>query len=252
MTDWFDSPLYHKLYAHRDEAEAAAFIAQLSKYLGLKSERTVDVACGKGRHARQLAQLLPLAEILGLDLAANSILAASAANNSANSLPNCSYAVHDMRQPLAPKFGHFDLILNLFTSFGYFENDAQHQEIIANWAAALRPKGRLLIDFINAEKAILNLVGETETTIDEHYFRMQRRVEDGYIIKDIGVYPAHPMSERPNTSQHFQERVRAFGVVDFERMATAVGLRLTAVFGDYQLGEFSKNDSPRLIMIFEK
>jgi SAM-dependent methyltransferase len=248
MTDWFDSPLYHKLYAHRDEAEAAAFIEQLSKYLGLQSERVVDVACGKGRHARHLAQLLPLAEILGLDLAANSILSASLANT----LPNCSYAVHDMQQPLAPKSGDFDLILNLFTSFGYFENDAAHQAIIANWAVALRPKGRLLIDFINAEKAILNLVGETETTIDEHYFMMRRRVENGYIIKDIGVYAAQPMSERPQTSQHFQERVRAFGLADFERMATAVGLRLTAVFGDYQLGEFSKKDSPRLIMIFEK
>jgi SAM-dependent methyltransferase len=248
MMDWFDSPLYHTLYGYRDEAEAAAFIDLLVAKMGLQTGRFVDVACGKGRHAQHLAQVLPSAQVVGLDLAANSILAASAANT----LPNCSYFVHDMRQPLSEKFANFDVVFNLFTSFGYFDSDAQHQEVMGNWAAALQPKGRLVIDFINAQKAILNLVGISEKNIGDQHFRMQRRVENGYIIKDIRVYPLQPMSERPNTFQHFQERVRAFGLADFERMATAVGLRLTAVFGDYNLSDFAAEDSPRLIMIFEK
>lgn len=54
--DWFNSAYYHKLYFHRDEAEAQRFIQKILDYLKpLPESRMLDVACGRGRHARFLA-----------------------------------------------------------------------------------------------------------------------------------------------------------------------------------------------------
>lgn len=55
--DWFNSPYYHQLYFNRDESEAAAFINKLIAYLKpIPGSTMLDVACGKGRHALQLAE----------------------------------------------------------------------------------------------------------------------------------------------------------------------------------------------------
>ena len=72
---WFNSAHYQKLYSHRDEAEAARFIDPLIDRLHLNAGATVlDLACGTGRHARQLAS--HGCRVLGIDLSAESISAA--------------------------------------------------------------------------------------------------------------------------------------------------------------------------------
>ena len=53
---WFDSVHYHKLYAHRDDAEAARFLDALTTRLRPGSgARALDLGCGAGRHSRYLA-----------------------------------------------------------------------------------------------------------------------------------------------------------------------------------------------------
>src|SRR5882762_9044446 len=70
--EWFDSPYYHKLYFERNEAEAAAFIHLLLTFLDPPPEaRMLDVACGRGRHARILAA--QGFDVTGIDLSGNSI-----------------------------------------------------------------------------------------------------------------------------------------------------------------------------------
>jgi SAM-dependent methyltransferase len=241
FSTWFDSPLYHTLYQHRDEAEAEAFVDKLLAYFAPASwAKFVDTACGKGRHARHLAKRKPSCQVLGLDLAANSIDAAMIENI----YPNCSFEVHDMLQPLLEKHGQFDYIFNLFTSFGYFDSDKTHDEVIRHWAAALRPDGRLVIDFINAQKAIANLVPKEQKIIDGIKFDLERSAPYDHIIKKIAV-------TLPDTGEilHFQERVRAFRYIDFVAMLTTARLRVEAVFGDYQLADFDAKTSPRLIIV---
>jgi SAM-dependent methyltransferase len=241
FSTWFDSPLYHTLYQHRDEAEAEAFVDKLLQYFAPASAaRFVDTACGKGRHARHLAKRKPTCQVLGLDLAANSIAAATAENT----YPNCSFEVHDMLQPLVEKHGKFDYIFNLFTSFGYFDSDKTHDEVIQHWAAALRPDGRLVIDFINAQKAIANLVPKEQKVIDGIQFDLERSAPDQHIIKKI-------TATLPHTGEvlQFQESVRALRYADFLAMLNKAKLRVEAVFGDYQLADFDAQNSPRLIIV---
>ena len=110
---WFDTEYYHLLYKDRNDAEADVFIKHLFHSLNLKKEATVlDLACGKGRHSLVINELG--FNVTGVDLSENSIKEASKCENE-----KLSFAVNDMRMPLEGQ--NFDVVVNLFTSFGYFQ-----------------------------------------------------------------------------------------------------------------------------------
>jgi 2-polyprenyl-3-methyl-5-hydroxy-6-metoxy-1,4-benzoquinol methylase len=74
---WFNSPYYHKLYQQHNDQEAWEFISRLVDYLQIPiTEEVLDLACGKGRHARSFNKLGY--QVTGLDLSEESILAAKA------------------------------------------------------------------------------------------------------------------------------------------------------------------------------
>ena len=68
---WFDSPLYHILYKHRNQDEANHFIDNVIKKLEIDYGKILDLACGKGRHAYYLAQ--KGFDTIGVDLSPESI-----------------------------------------------------------------------------------------------------------------------------------------------------------------------------------
>ena len=71
-SSWFDTPYYHLLYKNRDEQEAKAFIDLLCQYLNLPAgSLALDLACGKGRHAKVMAE--NGLNVTGLDLSPGSI-----------------------------------------------------------------------------------------------------------------------------------------------------------------------------------
>jgi hypothetical protein len=132
----------------------------------------------------------------------------------------------------------------LFTSFGYFEDDADHLKTIKAIKANLNAFGFGVIDFMNSEFVIDNLVPEEVKTVDGIDFCLKRYFSNGYIVKDI-TFTAN------GKLYNFQERVRGFSLADFEALFKAAGVYLLDVFGDYKLRKFSANTSERLIMIFK-
>jgi SAM-dependent methyltransferase len=111
----------------------------LVKQLGLEPQAQIlDVACGKGRHAIYLNKLG--FNVTGIDLSDNSIAHSKQFEN-----PSLHFYVHDMRRLF--RTNSFDLLLNLFTSFGYFERQHHNAMAINAWAAALKSGGKLVIDF---------------------------------------------------------------------------------------------------------
>ena len=137
--DWFNSPFYHQLYAHRDETEAADFIDKLITHLQPKAgARMLDVACGKGRHSMQLAA--NGFDVTGIDLSKESIAAALL-----NEGENLHFYEHDMRLPFW--INYFDIAFNFFTSFGYFKTQREHDNAIRTIATALKPGGIFVMDF---------------------------------------------------------------------------------------------------------
>lgn len=235
FSEWFNSPYYHILYKNRDDKEAEMFIDALSKNLDFKTNQLfLDLACGKGRHSIYLNS--KGFNVLGLDIAPESI---AHANKSSNE--QLKFAVHDMRNSLS-KFGNFDFILNLFTSFGYFENDDENLKTIQAIKNGLKPNGKLVLDFMNTHKIVKNLVNTETKIVDEITFNITRNVENGFIIKRINFTDN-------NQNFHFEERVNALNLQNFEYYFSNAGLKIESIFGNYSLESFDLETSPRMIFV---
>ncbi|SFN81946.1 Cyclopropane fatty-acyl-phospholipid synthase [Bizionia echini] len=235
FASWFDTPYYHILYKDRDNSEAQLFMDILTNYLNLPEHGEIlDLACGKGRHAIYLNSLGY--KVIGADLSENSIAHAKQFENE-----TLHFQVHDMCKPFNKQF---DAVFNLFTSFGYFENEDDNLKTIQAIQADLNETGFGVIDFMNSNYVIDNLVPEETKTVENIDFQIKRFFKDGYIIKDI------QFDDAGNTYQ-FQERVRAFTLEDFQALFDQAGVYLLDIFGDYKLHKFNKNTSERLIMIFK-
>lgn len=236
FAEWFDTSYYHQLYQNRNEEEAALFISNLLQFLSLpKSSKLLDLACGKGRHAVTLNSFGY--EVLGVDLAANSIQEASKFSNE-----TLSFATHDMREVIENK--SFDAIFNLFTSFGYFDHERENEKVCASIAQMLVPKGKLIIDFMNAEKVIQQLVTEEVKKVGNLVFNLERRYDGTHIYKDIRF-------QDKGQNFHFTERVQALKLEDFQRLLDKE-FTILETFGSFDLQPFSAANSDRLIVIAER
>ena len=235
--NWFDSFYYHKLYRHRNTAEAEEFIDNILNYIDPKSgSRILDLACGKGRHSIYLNK--KGYDVVGVDLSQNSI---DEATKSANE--TLQFHQMDMRKLTCTQ--PFNLVMNLFTSFGYFVHKDDNVEVLKGVNSILETKGVLVIDFLNATKVINNLVPQEVQKIDKVTFTINRFIEDQTVVKTIKVRDG-------NERYSFQERVSMFELADFEEMFNRTGFELIAHFGNYQLGEFDADVSDRLILVAKK
>jgi SAM-dependent methyltransferase len=231
---WFDTAYYHLLYKNRDYKEAEVFIKNLASYLNLdKDDKILDLACGKGRHSIYLNSLGY--SVTGVDLSKNSINHAKTHESQ-----TLHFDVHDMRNVYSTKF---EVVLNLFTSFGYFEEETDNFKVIQTIKSSLKQNGIGVIDFMNSPFVIENLIPRNSYKDDNITFNLKRYLSDGFICKDIEVVDG-------NTTSHFMEKVRAFTFEDFETMLSNAGLHLLDCFGNYKLDPFNSKTSERLILIF--
>jgi SAM-dependent methyltransferase len=237
FSEWFNSPYYHILYKDRDVSEGRSFIDSLDKKLHFRPEHKIlDLACGKGRHSVYLNS--KGLDVTGVDLAPESIDFANQFGNE-----RLRFAVRDMREPVS--VSEFDFVLNLFTSFGYFKNDDDNTKTICSIATSLKPNGIFVLDFFNSKKVVRQLIDHEEKEIEGINFHISKRLENGFIMKSINFDDKH---------QHFSfyERVKALYLNDFEKYISEAGLKILSVFGDYNLREFDKINSDRLIIIAQK
>lgn len=241
--DWFDSPLYDALYADRDRREAEQTVDLITHYLPKnKFNSLLDLGCGRGRHAIALAE--QNYRVTGVDLSPKSIEAAREQAHKTNLDEKVAFHIGDMREPLDQTF---DAVLNLFTSFGYFESDEENQKVIRNMSAMTRRGGRVVIDFLNADMVTSNLKPEEEGSLDGADYSIRRYLEEDTIVKEI-IF--HKTGDRRTV--RFEERVKAYRKYWFEQVLQAHELKILEVFGSYDGKPFAPRNSPRLILISEK
>ena len=234
---WFNSPYYHLLYKHRDEDEAKMFIDNLENYLQLKpGDKILDMPCGRGRHAVYLNK--KGYAVTGIDLSVENIKYASKFSND-----TLEFYEHDMRDVY--KSHYYDYVLNLFTSFGYFEEDTDNVKVIKSAAQALISGGKLIIDFMNTNRVINNLVTSETIKVENILFNLKRNFEDGFIVKKINF-------QADGRKYEFEEKVKAITKDEFLAYFKRVGLMLEDVFGDYRLNDFDEKRSDRMIFVLRK
>jgi SAM-dependent methyltransferase len=233
FTDWFNTKYYHILYKERNDSEAQLFIKNITALLGLDTTAHIlDLPCGKGRHAVFLNSLGY--KVTGADLAENSIIAAKEYENKA-----LNFEVHDMRAPFNTKY---DAIFNLFTSFGYFENDKDDLLILQNIKNGLTKNGFFVFDFLNANLVKENLVAAETKVVDGITFNIKREITDGFIQKHISFYA-------DGENHAYTERVKYLDLPKMTSYLEEVGFKIEQTFGDYHLNNFDAKNSNRLIIV---
>ena len=237
FSSWFDTPYYHILYKNRDYAEASLFIDNITQFLKLKQHTLCwDLCCGKGRHSIYLNQ--KGYRVIGTDLSAHSICEA---NKSANE--TLEFYQHDMRHLY--RTNYFDVVFNLFTSFGYFEKREDDLHVFDAVQKGLKPNGLFVFDYLNSEYVRGIIKPKDAITIDGITFNIKKRMEGITVIKNINFIDK-------GQEFNFEERVKLFDKAYFEGLATDCNLSILHAFGNYQLQEFEVNTSPRLILVLQK
>jgi SAM-dependent methyltransferase len=232
--DWFEEWFgedYLRIYQHRDELEAEHAIELIAANLpGRQIDAVLDLGCGAGRHTRVLFERW---WTVGLDLSLALLRVAR------RELPDAPYVRADMRElPFADQ--SFDLVVNLFTSFGYFDDDVEHARVLSRVGHAMRPGATFVIDFLNAAQVRRELVPSDE------------RVENGITIEQRReITPDNRFVQKTITlrekGREYIERVRLLSATDLKRMLADAGFTIDRLFGDYGGADWSES-SPRTIL----
>ncbi|MCS7073619.1 MAG: class I SAM-dependent methyltransferase [Bacteroidia bacterium] len=239
---WFNSPYYSILYRHRNEEEAAKFIQELVKKLSLPTgAKVLDLACGTGRHSILLAK--SGLEVTGIDLSPQSIQRAIESAEKENL--TIQFSVQDMRHLVAEPI--FDIVLNLFTSFGYFENDWENWQVLKAVYEALRPGGIFVLDYLNPVLVAKELSEPVFGTDEWHgiQFQWQKQITGKFVQKSIQVIDQqHTFS--------FEELVQLISAEQFRTWFQAIGFKEIDCWGNYSGDQFFPDNSIRMIFILQK
>lgn len=235
--NWFDSPYYDLLYKDRGQEEADMFVHNLVKHLSPPENATMlDLACGKGRYSVALNRMGY--DVTGIDLSQRKIEAAKQYQNK-----TLSFAVNDMRMPLQP--GKYDYVFNLFTSFGYFDNEEENKVVLTNVYNSLKKGGLFVLDYVNGEKAAKHLLKQEKCSIQGTLFNIKRYTQNNLIVKEIKITDG---SEKCS----FKEKVSIFSEPKLKEYVLECGFKIVETLGDYQLHKFDAEKSDRLIIISTK
>ena len=139
----------------------------------------------------------------------------------------------------------YNFILNLFTSFGYFDNDSDNKKVLKNIDNSLKEKGIFILDFINTKKAIKELKEFEEKNINNINFKIEKYYDKKFIYKKIIITDQ-------KKSHVFTEKVRILTQQHFTSYIKNLDINLLHVFGDYNFTEFNPLLSERLLLVFQK
>jgi 2-polyprenyl-3-methyl-5-hydroxy-6-metoxy-1,4-benzoquinol methylase len=149
-SDWFLdegfwTTFYSYMFSETSYTAAREQAGHLLALTGLTTGTVLDLACGPGRHSVPLAQRG--FRVIGVD--STPFLLEKARAYAATANVDVEWVQDDMRQFI--RSNAFDLAVNLFTSFGYFEAPQENQRVIENIAASLKPRGHCVLDVIGKE-----------------------------------------------------------------------------------------------------
>jgi SAM-dependent methyltransferase len=239
FVDWFNSPYYYLLYENRNDSEAFSFIQTIIDYLKpAKDCRMLDVACGRGRHSKALAEMG--FQVTGIDISLEAIEEAKKEENE-----QLQFFQHDMRLPFW--INYFDYAFNLFTSFGYFRTQREHDNAIRTISQSLKLNGLFIMDYLNVHYAEDHLEKSHTKEVNSVKFHISKWHDDEHFFKQIQV------EEKGVALKHlFTEKVAKFSLGDLTDMFAYQGMQIQEVFGDYHLGHYDVRKSPRMIVVAKK
>jgi SAM-dependent methyltransferase len=230
----------HTLTAERTEKEVAFAEQKLELNLGA---RVLDLCCGPGRHSVLLA--IRGYQVIALDLSQSYLdLAKRAAADCKVAFDTVSA---DMRE--IPFDDYFDAAINMYSSFGYLESEAEDLKVLESISRSLKRGGGLLLDMLNREWAVANYIqndwhSETDGTLYVEHRSLDlatSRMRVRFVIVD------------PNGGRHdsIGHDIRLYSLTEMTRLLERVGLAKLEVFGGFDSEPYGI-ESRRMILCARK
>lgn len=238
--DWFNSENYLKVYRHRDETEARKLVELIINNIDLvPNSKILDMACGSGRHSIIFAK--KGFDVTAIDLSQR--LISDAKTNASQNDVKINFIHSDILKFQTAK--RFKLVLNLFTSIGYFDNDEDNFQVILKAYQFLDSGGYFVIDYFNKKYLTANLIPTTVFSENGYRITQNRSIHKNRVIKDI-------MIEKNGSSEEFYESVRLYNYDEMSGYIKEAGFSIIEESGDYDGNKFNHDSSPRLIIFGRK
>lgn len=238
--DLYNRQIYFDLYEKQDTVVAPQQVEEIVKLLKIQPPaKILDVCCGYGRHSIELAKRG--FDVVGVDVSERQIKRAKEiAGNMA-----ISFQIADIRELNFQN--EFDVAVNMFLSFGYFQTVDEDIAALESVFRALKPGGKFLMDFWNREKEIKNFK-PTES----------EKIRDINILKEWKFDYLKGRLNWRNTvtfpegrKETFEHSIRAYTVVELKQLFEHVGFEFSGVYGSLS-GEPFSIDSESTVIVANK
>ncbi len=230
MPDKVDSPWWETYFDERyllefeplfEETINRAEVTRLMEILELPDgARILDCPCGQGRHAHLLAEAG--FDVTGIDYSMHLLRIAKARGTGRR----LRYRRGDMRRLPSSFTGRFDAVLNLFTSFGFFDTAADDARVMHEFARVLAPGGRLVWYGGSRDGVVARWVGR-----DSWKTQNATRVSHDRAFDPIsGEITIQTTWRGPTGAGQRMHRIRLYTATRLAELCTEAGLVVEAVY----------------------
>jgi SAM-dependent methyltransferase len=235
---WF-GPSYLALYDETLRERTPVEIDRLEALLTLRPPlRILDLPCGQGRHAIELARRGY--EVTGMDISPFMIEVASERAKAID--VKVRWLTGDMRTPIPG--ARFDLVLNLFTSFGYFADEADDHHVLEAAVSMLRPGGRFVLEVINGERIMAEFEERGWFTVGSSAVMETRRLDRS----SHQMVVERTVSTPPETETSVHS-LRLYTGVQIEGVMRKAGFRRLDLYGDWSGEPLQRDRSIAIVAV---
>jgi SAM-dependent methyltransferase len=239
--DAYWASVYDFFFSEKAFNQAALNTPKLIQLSGRTSGNLLDLGCGPGRYA------IPLAKqgfnVTGLDR--TRLLLDRGKEHAEAQGVKVEWVQGDMRQFV--RLNNYDLIISMFTSFGYFEEMAENRAVLENVYKSLVPGGILLMDMAGKElvarkqqPALVNTLPNGDLFIEQPRF-----VDDCQKVENEIITILQGQIRR------FPIRLWIFSAGELKGLLSDAGFRMIKIFGSFDGIPYGP-DASRLIAVSEK
>jgi len=240
--EWFRQ-LFHEDYIKVDwHDDTAAEVDAIIDLLELEEGcRILDCCCGYGRHT------IPLVErgyrVTGIDL---SLTMLQKAARDARAKGVCLDLVQADARAL-PFAAEFDVVLNLFTAFGYFQHEGDNLRVLRETARVLSPGGRFLLDTVHHDFLVRHFSPQS-WHVHEGVLLLEERRFDPIESRIEGIWTiVNPDGSR----RSYLHSIRAYTFAELRLLLAVVGLDVVQIYGGYDRQALDW-DASRMLIISHK
>lgn len=227
MPDWYEdetfwAEFFPSLFPDRRWEAAAGEVDEVLALLGLEEEApVVDAGCGPGRHSLELARRGY--RVTGVDRTPL-YLEMARQQAEADSL-EVTFVQDDLR--LFRQEEAFDAAVNLFTTFGYFDDPEDDRKVVRNLYDSLRPGGRLLMDMMGKEVVARAFQPRNWSELDDGTLMLEERT----LLDGWGGVENRWVLIRENDRVERRFRVRLYSGSELENLLLSVGFATVDLYG---------------------